>query len=98
MGLLRLAIWVLVFLLVIRLIGRLIRASFHFEVITPQSRGNRPPPPGGAQGRNAAEMAQDPLCGAWIAVEHAVKINTGATTQYFCSQKCLDDYRKKLNG
>lgn len=97
MGLLRLAIWVLVFLVVIRLIGRLIRASFHFEVITPQSRGNRPPS-GGGPGRGAAEMAQDPMCGAWVATEHAVAINTGATTQYFCSQQCLDDYRKKLNG
>lgn len=97
MGLLRLAIWVLVFLVVIRLIGRLLRATFHFEVITPQSRGNRPPA-GGAPGHGAAEMAQDPMCGAWVAIKDAVAINTGATTQYFCSQQCLDDYRKKLNG
>lgn len=99
MGLLRFALWVLVFLLVIRLIGRIFRASFHFEVITPHGRGNRQQPPGGgAPGTGAADMAQDPSCGAWIAIDQAVKVNTGATTHYFCSQQCLDTYRKKLNG
>ncbi len=99
MGLLRFALWIFIFLIAIRLIGRLLRASFHFEIITPQSHGNQRQPPGGGQpGRAAADMVQDPSCGAWIAAEHAVKINAGATTQYFCSQQCLDNYRKKLNG
>lgn len=94
MVLLRFVFWALVFLIVIRLIGRMFRASFHFEVITPQSAGNRRQPPG----RAAADMVQDPVCGAWIAVGQAVEATTGATTQYFCSQQCLDNYRKKLNG
>ena len=96
MGLLRFLFWVIVFLMVVRLIGRVFRASFHFEVITPGGAGGRQSQPPGRGA--AAEMAQDPSCGSWIAVEDAVKINTGATTQYFCSQQCLENYRKKLNG
>ena len=99
MLLLRFALWAFVFFLVIRIIGHLLRASFHFEIITPQSHGNRRSPPGGgAPGRAAADMVQDPACGAWVAADQAVKANVGATTQFFCSQQCLDTYRKKLNG
>lgn len=99
MGFVRAAFWVLIFFTAIRLVGRLLRASFHFEVITPQSCGNRAQPPGGGPGgRAAAEMAQDPMCGAWVAIEHAVTMNTGATTHFFCSGQCLENYRKKLNG
>ncbi len=99
MGLLRFALWAIVILLILRFIGRIFRASFHFEVITPHNRGNQRQPPGGKpQSSGAAEMVQDPSCGAWIAAGQAVKVNTGAITQYFCSQQCLDNYRKKLNG
>ncbi len=99
MGLLRLALWVFVILMVIRLIGRVFRASFHFEVITPRGRGGHRQPPGsGTPGTGAAEMVQDPSCGAWIAADQAIKVNAGATAQYFCSQECLNNYRRKLNG
>lgn len=99
MVLLRFALWAFVLLVVIRLIGRLFRATFHIEIITPQSHGGqRSQPGGGAPGGRAADMVQDPSCGAWVAADQAVKVNSGAITQFFCSQQCLDAYRKKING
>ncbi|TBR21209.1 MAG: hypothetical protein EPO63_08920 [Candidatus Nitrosotenuis sp.] len=98
MGLLRFVFWVFLFFMVVRLIGRVFRASFHFEIITPQGLSGHRPPQGGSPGTGAAEMVRDPSCGAWIAADQAIRIDAGATTQFFCSRQCLDNYRRKLSG
>ncbi|MBI3582110.1 MAG: hypothetical protein HY098_08590 [Nitrospinae bacterium] len=46
--------------------------------------------------RNVEEMAQDPNCGSYVSTSHSVSGNFRGGTVYFCSQKCLDEYRLKI--
>jgi YHS domain-containing protein len=58
--------------------------------------GNPPPrtnTPGGVE-----EMALDPTCGSYVSVGHALSADFRGERHYFCSPKCLDDYRLKIGG
>lgn len=44
------------------------------------------------------EMVQDPVCGSYVSVEHAVSGEFGGKRLLFCSDKCLDEYREKNSG
>jgi YHS domain-containing protein len=42
--------------------------------------------------RNAADLVQDPQCGAYILPAQAVKARVGGKAFHFCSQSCKDKY------
>jgi len=46
--------------------------------------------------RNVEEMAQDPTCGSYVSTSHSVSGDFRGGRQYFCSQKCLDEYTLKI--
>lgn len=48
--------------------------------------------------RNVEEMAQDPNCGSYVSTSHSVSGSFRGGTLYFCSQKCLDEYRLKIGN
>jgi len=53
---------------------------------------------GGKEDRAAPlgeEMVKDPNCDTYIPKADAIKKKVGGETRYFCSQKCLDEYRDK---
>jgi YHS domain-containing protein len=41
------------------------------------------------------EMVKDPNCDTYIPKSDAIKKKVGGETCYFCSNKCLEEYRNK---
>lgn len=50
----------------------------------------------GKGSRNVEEMAQDPNCGSYVSTSHSMSGDFSGGRLYFCSQKCLDEYRLKI--
>jgi YHS domain-containing protein len=54
--------------------------------------------PGPAKIKNPAageELVEDPECHAYVPVSQAFRMEIDGKMVYFCSQKCLEQYRKK---
>ena len=47
-------------------------------------------------GRDETESYQDPVCGMYVAREDALVGTVEGKRIYFCSMKCLDQYREQL--
>lgn len=42
----------------------------------------------------SGSMVKDPQCGTYVASELAVPLRTGGRTYYFCSQSCLEEFKR----
>ncbi len=42
-----------------------------------------------------AEMKQDPMCGSYVSVDHAVQADINGQVRYFCSEECAQKFREK---
>ena len=42
-----------------------------------------------------AEMVKDPVCGSFVSMDHAVSFERSGERIYFCSDKCLNEYKDK---
>ena len=50
---------------------------------------------GGRDGDAASvPLVRDPVCGTYVVREKALTAGSGDRMQYFCSEKCRDEYRK----
>ena len=47
------------------------------------------------QVRPATKLVRDPVCGTFVAPGNSLSIGTGSTTNYFCSEKCRNEFRKR---
>ncbi len=45
-----------------------------------------------------ADMVEDPVCGSYVSIDHAVSAEFSGERKYFCSDKCLNEYRDKPQG
>jgi YHS domain-containing protein len=75
-------------IIVIYLLYRMIRKNF------PAVGGK----PGSARIQTPAggeELVEDPLCHTYVPLSQALRTEIDGKTVYFCSQKCLEQYRKK---
>ena len=45
--------------------------------------------------RNIEEMVKDPVCGSYVSTSHSISCDFRGERLYFCSQKCLHEYRLK---
>ena len=52
------------------------------------ARGARP------AGGPAVKLVRDPVCGTYVAPGAALSLTAGGSTQYFCSEKCKEEYRR----
>lgn len=93
--LVKLALFLLLLLVILKLIMRFIRVNFTFHVHTAGGAGR---PGQGMKSPTASEMVRDPVCGAYVAAEQAERVDVGAGSVYFCSRKCMEEYRRKLAG
>jgi YHS domain-containing protein len=55
---------------------------------------------GGGNSKNAGlgpvdEMVQDPNCLTYIPKGSAIRKSVAGETHFFCSQKCIDEFRRK---
>ena len=41
------------------------------------------------------DLVEDPVCHTYVPVSHAFRTVIDGKTVYFCSQKCLETYRKE---
>jgi YHS domain-containing protein len=54
--------------------------------------GSRGVPSG--RGRAAAvKLVRDPVCGTYVPPRAALSVTAAGTTHYFCSERCLNEYR-----
>lgn len=93
-----LLIWIvrlLVLLLIVRFVVTMIRQA------ALQAKGG----PKAAAGRSKRQaeriggtLVQDPQCGTYLPKERALAVPSGSTTQYFCSDKCRDEWKTKAAG
>jgi YHS domain-containing protein len=42
--------------------------------------------------RAGVKLQRDPVCGTYVAPSSALSLTAGGTTQYFCSEKCRNEY------
>jgi YHS domain-containing protein len=44
--------------------------------------------------QNGETMVKDPQCGTYLPLSDAIKANINGQQLYFCSEKCLKEYKK----
>jgi YHS domain-containing protein len=95
MALLAFIFRVILFLIVFRLAGLVLRAFFGGLV-----RGSRPPPGGGggtarepAPRGQVEELVKDPVCGVHTARSSAIPGRYRGESAYFCSEECAEKAR-----
>jgi YHS domain-containing protein len=44
------------------------------------------------QVRAGVKLQRDPVCGTYVAPASALSLTSGGATQYFCSEKCRNEY------
>ena len=80
---------VLIFLLLLRIVLRLIFGS------TRRTSGQAPSGRSRSAERIGGELVRDPNCGTYVPKASAVVIGTGPAATYFCSDKCRIEYSEK---
>lgn len=58
-----------------------------WDAVKGPSRANLP--------KGGEDLVEDPCCHAYVPVSHAHRISIEGKTVYFCSQKCLEAYKKE---
>jgi YHS domain-containing protein len=92
--------WVLRFILLIIIIRVIMRfLGGIIEGLSGDSQGSRrggrgKVAPGPASGAASVPLVRDPVCGTYVVRTKALTTGSGDQTQYFCSEKCRDEYRK----
>lgn len=64
-----------------------------FQAIKRALNAPRPKPP--EKTRHGEEMVRDPQCGTYLPKSEARPAQVDGQTHYFCSEKCLTDYRDR---
>jgi YHS domain-containing protein len=84
--------WVLralLFLIVIRLVWRFIAGVMDGMSPAPQNTGKA-----ASKKKKSVPLVKDPVCGTYVVRERALTLDTGKQTQYFCSERCRDEYTR----
>ena len=78
----------LLILLFIYLLYRVLRSVFVLIFIRDKRRAGLPR-------KGVGELVKDPVCNIYVPKSDALSAEVGGEQFYFCSFKCLDQYRKK---
>lgn len=87
---------VILFLVVVRLIWRFLAGLI--DGLTPGGSESRGAGRGrGASGGGAASvpLVRDPVCGKYVVQSRALTGGRGDQLQYFCSEKCRDEFARR---
>lgn len=74
----RVIVWLIVFLIVVRLLWRFVHA-----VMEGAGFGRR------QSASSSVKLVRDPVCGTYVVPTKALTAGYGPATQYFCSETCL---------
>ena len=55
------------------------------QLLTPQQRAGK---------KKSVPLVKDPVCGTYVVRERALTLDAGKQTQYFCSERCRDEYTR----
>jgi len=93
-------------LFVLMVLGKLLNSAFrHFFGGNTirfgfPGQGGRPGPQRPAQEPNRTvegKTARDPVCGMFVSTELSHRLNSHGTVLHFCSEECLQNYRKNAS-
>jgi YHS domain-containing protein len=71
----------------------IIIARVFWRVVDGILAGVRNEPP--RQVKSGVKLVRDPVCGTYVAPGSALSLTSGGGTHYFCSEKCLAEFRRK---
>jgi YHS domain-containing protein len=81
--------WILRFLLAVLVIRAVFRFVWGvFQGLSAPSGVAR-----GRAGETPVALVRDPVCGTFVLPSRALTLGRGDKTQYFCSERCRDQYR-----
>lgn len=80
----RIIIWVILAIIVVRILWRFVRAIMEGAGML-----------GDAQSPRAVKLVRDPVCGVFVVPSQALTAGSGASTKYFCSEKCRQAWGRK---
>jgi YHS domain-containing protein len=83
---LRAIIWLVLLFIIGRLLWRFMYALFEGAGMLKEPRGRE---------RAAVKLVRDPVCGVFIAATQALTAGSGSATQYFCSEKCREQWSRR---
>jgi YHS domain-containing protein len=89
-----LLIWIVrlvVLLLIVRFVVTMIRQAMQHSRGAGPAAGSRSKRP---VERLGGTLVQDPQCGTYLPKERALAVTVGGSTQYFCSDKCRDEWAR----
>jgi YHS domain-containing protein len=92
----RFLLFAVLLLLVFRALGRVIRGIAEGAGGAPPRRG--PGRPTAATPAKGELMARDPMCGTFVVQSRALSARGRDGQQYFCSEKCRDEYLSGSRG
>ena len=78
----------LLFLIVVRLVWRFLAGVFD-GLGAPATNGSA----GGK--KKAVPLVRDPVCGTYVVRDRALTLVAGRQTQYFCSERCRDEFARR---
>ena len=55
-----------------------------------------PPSPQNHPSEKGKELKMDPVCGTYIPEDTPYRVNYKGKTNYFCSEKCMKTFQKKI--
>jgi YHS domain-containing protein len=80
----RVILWIIVGIIIVRLAWRFVHAIMEGAGML------REPPP-----TTSVKLVRDPTCGTYVLPSQALTSGSGASTKYFCSEKCRQAWSRR---
>jgi YHS domain-containing protein len=80
----RLILWLILLIILARIVWRFLYAVFEGAGLLRQP-----------QDRSAVKLVRDPVCGVFVVPSKALTSGSGPSTQYFCSERCRQQWGNK---
>jgi YHS domain-containing protein len=88
---------IIMFAAVVRMLSGTVRRFFGPGVAGFSSRGPSAPP-NDAKRTVEGETVRDPVCGMFVSTELSHRLNWHGQLLHFCSEECLEQYRKNASA
>jgi YHS domain-containing protein len=83
----------LLILLIARAFWRVMDGVIEAAGGTKRTRRGHPQSP-----TRAVKLQRDPVCGTFVAPASSLSLTSGASTVYFCSERCREEYRSRAHA
>ncbi|MDE3180337.1 MAG: YHS domain-containing protein [Acidobacteriota bacterium] len=88
-------------LILVAVAGRVLTSAFSGVFGSKRTSASASGPGGNSQAKKTTRegtTARDPICGMFVSTELSHKLNAGGKTLHFCSEECLERYRKSATA